>query len=65
MVDYINKDENLMKRPIDLSNKNKCRTCCSELPFGILPYSSYTDLDKIKVVFSVVEKNENKIIGTK
>ena len=41
MVDYINKGEKLMKRPIDLSNKNKCMAYCSELPFGISSYSSY------------------------
>ena len=52
----INKGENLIKRPIDLSNKNKCMACCSELPFGILSYSSYIDLEKTKIVFSVVEK---------
>ena len=47
MVDYINKGENLIKRPIDLSNKNKCMAYCSDLPFGILSYSSYTDLQKM------------------
>ena len=40
MVDYINKGENLTKRPIDLSNKNKCMAYCSELLLGILSYSS-------------------------
>ena len=65
MVDYINKGGNLMKRPIDLSNKNKYMTYCSELPFGILFYSSYIDLEKMRIVFSVVEKNEYKLLGTK
>ena len=49
LVDYINKGENLIKRPIDLSNKNKCMAYCSELPFGILSYSSYIDLEKMKM----------------
>ena len=49
LVDYINKGENLIKRPIDLSNKNKCMASCSELPFGILSYSSYIDLEKMKM----------------
>ena len=52
-VDYINKGENLIKRPIDLSNKNKCMAYCSELPFGILSYSSYIDLENMKIVFSI------------
>ena len=56
MVDYINKGENLIKRPIDISNKDKCVAYCSELPFGILSYSSYIDLENMKIVFSVVER---------
>ena len=65
MVDCINKDENLVKRPVDLSNKNKCMAYCSELPLGILSYSSYTDLEKVKIGFPVVEKNEYNLLGTK
>ena len=65
MVDYINKGENLKKRPIDLSNKNKYMAYCTELPFGILSYCSYIDLEKMKIVFSVVQKNEHKLLGTK
>ena len=64
-MDYINKGEHLLKRPIDLSNKNKCMAYCSELPFGILSYSSYIDLETMKIVFSVVEKNEYNLLGTK
>ena len=56
MVDCINKGENLIKRPIDLSNKNKCMAYYSELSCGVLSYSSYIDLEKIKIIFSVVEK---------
>ena len=37
----------------------------SELPFGILPYSSYIDLEKMNIIFSVVEKNEYKLLGAK
>ena len=40
-------------------------TYCSELPYGLLPYSSYIDLGKVKVVSSVVKKNEYKLLGTK
>ena len=61
----INKGEHLIKRPIDLSNKNKCMAYCSQLPFGILSHSSYIDLEKMKIVFSVVEQNEYKLLGAK
>ena len=38
---------------------------CSELAFGMLSYSSYIDLEKMKIVFSILEKNEYKLLGTK
>ena len=56
MVDYINKCKNFKTKSIDLSNKNKCMAYCTELPYGILSYSRYIDLEKMKVVFSVVKK---------
>ena len=51
MVGYINNGKNLETKPIDLSNKKKCMDYCSELPYGILSYSSYIDLEKMKAVF--------------
>ena len=57
MVNYINTGEILIKIPIYLSNKNECMTYCNELPFGILCYSSYIDLEKMKVVFFSCRKN--------
>ena len=59
MVDYLNKGKNLKIKPIDLSNKNKCMAYCSKLPFGILYHSSSIDLEKIKIVFSIVKKKMN------
>ena len=55
MVDYINKGKNLKTKPIDLSNKNKCMAYCSEVPYGILFYSSYIDLAS-----SAVKKKKKK-----
>ena len=52
-------------KPIDSSNKNKCMAYCSELPFGILSYSSYIDLEKMKIVFCKIEKDEHRLLGTK
>ena len=34
MGDFINKGENPIKRPTDLSNKIKCMAYSGELPFG-------------------------------
>ena len=65
MVDYINKGKDLKIKSIDLNNKNKCMANCNKLPFGILSCSSYIDLEKMKIVSSVVEKNEYKLLGTK
>ena len=48
-----------------LSNKNKCMAYCSELPFEILSYSSYIGFEKKEIVFSVVEKNDYKLLGAK
>ena len=62
MLDYINKGKNLKTKPIDLSKKHKCMAYCSELPFGILFYSSYIDLEKTKIVSSIVEKNEYRLL---
>ena len=55
MVDYVNKGKNYKTKPID----------CSKLPFGILCYSSYRDLEKMRTVSSIVEKNEYKLLGTR
>ena len=65
MVDYINKGKKLKTKHIDSRNKNKCMAYCSELPYGVLSYSSYIDLEKMKVVSSVVKKHEYKLLGTK
>ena len=37
---------------------------CSELPYGILSYSNYIDLEKMRAVSSVVEKNEYRLLVT-
>ena len=47
IVDYINKSKTLLKKPIDLGVKNEFIAYCDELPFGILSYSSYIDLNTI------------------
>ena len=59
MVDYINNDKSFGTKPIDLSDKNKCMAYCNELPYRILSYSSYIDLEEMAVVSSVVEKKND------
>ena len=56
VVGYINKGKNFKIKRTDSSNKSKCMAYCSELPYGILSYSSYIDLGRIKVVSSAVKK---------
>ena len=58
MKDYIDKGENLIKRPIHLGIKNKIMAYCSDLPYGILSYSSYIDHKKMKIVSSFVGKKQ-------
>ena len=65
MKDYINNGENLKLKLIDLSLKNKCIAYCHELPFGILPFSSYEDIKVINIISSDVKINEYKCLGVK
>ena len=45
MKNCINNGENLRRKPIDLSIKNKQIAFCSNLPFGILSLSSCVDIE--------------------
>ena len=65
MVDYINKGKNLKTKSIGSSNKNKCMAYCGELPFGILSYCRYIDLEKMKILSCKIEKDEYRLLGTK
>ena len=65
MKDYINNEKNLNKKPIDLSIKNKQVAFCSNLPFGILSFSSYVNIETMNIIFSDVDMNEYKLLGTK
>ena len=56
MVDYINIGKSLKTKTIGSSNKNKCTAYCGELPFGILSYCRYIDLEKMKIVCCKIEK---------
>ena len=38
---------------------------CGELPFGILSYCRYADLEKLKIVSCIIEKDEYRLLGTK
>ena len=65
MEDYINSRENLKIKPIDSSLKNKCIAHCPELPFGILSFSSYVDIEAMNIIFSELEINVYKLFGVK
>ena len=63
--DCINNGENLRKKPINLSIENKQTAFCSNLPFGILSFSSYADIESMNIISSDVDINEHKLLGTK
>ena len=65
MIDYINKGKNLKTKSIDSSNKNKCVAYRGELPFRILFYCRYIDLEKLKIVSCKKEKDEYRLLGIK
>ena len=65
-VDYINNGENLKEISIDLEDtKDKFIAYNDTLPFGILSISSYIDLKKMKVVYSVVDNDKFKVLKRK
>ena len=51
MKNYVNNGQNLNKKPIDLSIKNKQIAFCSKLSFGILSFSSYVDVETMNIIF--------------
>ena len=65
MKDYINNGENFKTKPIDSSLKNKCIAYCLELPFIMLSFSSYVDIEAMNIISSDVEINEYKLLGFK
>ena len=60
-----NNGENFNKKAIDLSIKNKKIAFCSDLSFGMLPFSSYADIESMNIISSDVDMNEYKLSGTK
>ena len=62
---YVNNVKNLNKKPIDLGIKNKRIAFCSNLSFQILSFSSYVDIKTMNIIFSDVDMNEYKLLGTK
>ena len=62
---YINNGKNLNEKPIDLSIKNKKIAFYSNLPFGMLSFSSYVDIESMNTLSSDVDMNEYKLLGTK
>ena len=65
MKNYINNGKNLNKKPLNLSIKNKQIAFCSNLPFWLLSFSSYVDIESMNIISSDVDTNEYKLLGTK
>ena len=43
-------------KPVDLSLKDKCKAFRFELPFGIISFSSYVNIETMNIVSAHVEK---------
>ena len=56
MVDYIDKGKSFRTKSTDLKNKNRCMDYYNGLPYGILSYSSYINLEEMIIVSAAVEK---------
>ena len=53
------------KKPIDLSIKNKQIALYSNLLLRILSFSNYVDIESMNNIFSDIDMNEYKLLGTK
>ena len=58
MKKYIDNREYLETKPVDSNLKRKFIGYCLGLPFGILSFSSYLDIEVMKIISSMVEINE-------
>ena len=62
---YINNGKNLNEKPLDLSIKNTKIAFYSNLPFGMLSFSNYVDIESMNTISSDVDMNEYRLLGTK
>ena len=58
IVEYVSKGKNLKTKLIDSSFKNKHTTYCLELPFRIISFSSYANIETMNTISSDVKINE-------
>ena len=66
IIDYINNGESLKEIPINLENiRDKCIAYNDTLSFRILSESSYIDLRKMNIIYSVISDAKYKPLETK
>ena len=66
IIDYINNGESLKEIPISLENiRDKCIAYNDTLSFRILSESSYIDLRKMNIIYSVIFDAKYKPLETK
>ena len=65
MAEYISNGKNLKIIPIDLNFKNKQIAYCPDLPFGIISFNSFVNIETMNTIFSDLDVNEYELIGTK
>ena len=61
IVEYIRKRKNLRIKPIDSSFKTKRIAYCFELPFIIISFSSYVNIEGINIIYS--DKEMDKLLA--
>ena len=61
----ISSGKNLKIKPIDSNFSNKQRAYCPDLPFGIISFNSFVNIETMNIFSSDVEVNEHKLICTK
>ena len=65
MTEYISSGKNLKIKPIDSSFNNKQIAYCPDLPFGIISFNSFFNIETMNIISSDVEVDEYELKGTK
>ena len=65
MTEYIFNGKNLKIKPIDSNFDNKQIAYCPDLPFGIISFNSFFNVETMNIISSDVEVNEYELVGTK
>ena len=65
MTEYIANGKNLKIKPIDSNFNNKQIAYCPGLPFRMISFNSFVNIETMNIIFSDVEVNEYELIVIK